>query len=99
MLKKELIAALTGQLPDLAKRDSEAIVSNIIEMLSEAIARGERVEIRGFGAFSLHQRNPALIKNPRSGTTMLVGEKHKVHFKPGLDLRNRVNTEYLNSIK
>lgn len=99
MLKKELILALTEKQPNIAKRDSEIIVSHIIEMLCEAIARGERIEIRGFGVFSLHHRHPALIKNPRSGTTMQVGEKRKVHFKPGLDLRNRVNSEQLNPIK
>lgn len=91
MVKKQLITALAEKLPDTAKRDSEIIVKQIIDVLSEAIARGERIEIRGFGAFSLHQRRAALIKNPKSGETMQIAEKHKVHFKPGLDLHNKVN--------
>ena len=90
MVKKQLISALAAKLPESAKRDSEAIVKHIIEVLSESIARGERIEIRGFGAFSLHQRRAAMIKNPKSGETMMIGEKHKVHFKPGLDLTLKV---------
>ena len=91
MVKKQLIAALAEKLPDTAKRDSELIVKHIIDLLSESIAQGQRIEIRGFGAFSLHQRRAAMIKNPKSGETMQIAEKLKVHFKPGLDLHNKVN--------
>jgi len=92
MVKKQLIAALADKLPETAKRESETIVKHIIDLLSESIAKGERIEIRGFGAFSLHQRRAALIKNPKSGETMIITEKQKVHFKPGLDLSAKVNT-------
>lgn len=92
MVKKQLIAALADKLPETAKRESETIVKHIIDLLSESIAKGERIEIRGFGAFSLHQRRAALIKNPKSGETMIIAEKQKVHFKPGLDLSAKVNT-------
>ena len=92
MVKKQLIAALAEKLPDTAKRDSELIVKHILDVLTESIAQGQRIEIRGFGAFSLHQRRAAMIKNPKSGETMLIAEKNKVHFKPGLDLSSKVNT-------
>ena len=91
MVKKQLIAALANKLPDNAKRDSEVIVKHILDLLSESIAQGQRIEIRGFGAFSLHQRRAAMIKNPKSGETMMIAEKNKVHFKPGLDLSLKVN--------
>ena len=97
MVKKQLITALAEKLPDTAKRDSEIIVKQIIDLLSETIARGERIEIRGFGAFSLHHRRAALIKNPKTGETMQIAEKLKVHFKPGLDLHNKVNLNTLDN--
>lgn len=92
MVKKQLIESLAEKLPELSRQDSETIVKTIVEQLSEAISSGERVEIRGFGAFSLHHRNAAQIKNPKSGETISIAEKYKVHFKPGLDLRNKVNS-------
>lgn len=91
MVKKQLISALAAKLPESSKRDSETIVKHIIDLLSESIAQGQRIEIRGFGAFSLHQRRAAMIKNPKSGETMRIPEKQKVHFKPGLDLTLKVN--------
>ena len=97
MVKKQLIEALADKLPDNAKRDSEVIVKHILDLLTESIAQGQRIEIRGFGAFSLHQRRAALIKNPKSGETMQIAEKLKVHFKPGLDLHNKVNLNISNN--
>ena len=92
MVKKQLIECLAEKLPQLSKQDTETIVKTIVEQLSDAICNGERVEIRGFGAFTLHHRNAAQIRNPKSGETIIIAEKYKVHFKPGLDLRNKVNS-------
>ena len=84
----ELIAAKQGHLP---ARDVELAVKQILEIMSDALAQGQRIEIRGFGSFSLHFRPPRQGRNPKTGETVALAGKYVPHFKPGKDLRERVN--------
>jgi integration host factor subunit beta len=93
MTKSELIARLAEQHPHLYHRDVEKIVTTIFEEISSALARGQRVELRGFGAFSVKQREARVGRNPRTGEAVEVAEKHVPFFKTGKQLRERLNTE------
>ena len=76
----------------LAKeKDVELAVKTLLEQMVEALATGERVEVRGFGSFSLHHRPPRTGRNPKTGETVEVGSKYVPHFKPGKELKERVN--------
>ena len=91
MVKSELIARLAELNPHLYQRDIERIVSTIFEEISRALARGDRVELRGFGAYSVKQRAARMARNPRTGQTVHVSEKHVPFFKTGKELRQRLN--------
>ncbi|PPC91299.1 MAG: integration host factor subunit beta [Methylobacter sp.] len=91
MTKSELIEALAKQQPHLALKDVELAVKCIIEEMNHALASGERIEIRGFGSFSLHKRPPRIGRNPKTGDSVSLAEKHVPHFKPGKELRERVD--------
>jgi integration host factor subunit beta len=91
MVKSELIARLVEINPHLYQRDAERIVSTIFDEISIALARGDRVELRGFGTFSVKQRQPRTARNPRTGQSVYVGEKHIPCFKTGKELRERLN--------
>jgi len=89
--KSELIEALAGKQPHLALKDVELAVKCIIEKMNQALSSGERIEIRGFGSFSLHKRPPRMGRNPKTGESVALTEKHVPHFKPGKELRDRVD--------
>ncbi|KAF3978552.1 MAG: integration host factor subunit beta [Methylococcales symbiont of Iophon sp. n. MRB-2018] len=91
MTKSKLIEALAGQLSHLAFKDVELAVNCVIEQIRETLSSGERVEIRGFGSFSLHHRAPRMGRNPKTGESVSLTAKHVPHFKPGKELRDRVN--------
>lgn len=91
MTKSELIEQLAAQQTHLSQSDVELAVKSIIEQLSKALADGERIEIRGFGSFSLHFRPPRMGRNPKTGDAVALPGKHVPHFKPGKELRERVN--------
>lgn len=91
MTKSELIEALARQLPHLAVKDVELAVRCVIEQMSETLSAGERIEIRGFGSFSLHHRAPRIGRNPKTGDSVSLTEKYVPHFKPGKELRDRVD--------
>lgn len=91
MTKSELIEALAKQQPHLALKDVELAVKCIIEKMNEALAAGERIEIRGFGTFSLHLRPPRVGRNPKTGESVALSRKYVPHFKPGKELRDRVD--------
>lgn len=91
MTKSELISALAEANPHLTARDVETIVATIFDQISEALARGERVELRGFGAFTVKQRVARTGRNPRTGEAVAVDEKAVPFFKAGKELRSRVN--------
>jgi len=91
MTKSELIEILTRRQGHLAGNDVELSVKELLELISGELARGQRIEIRGFGSFSLHFRPPRLGRNPKTGDTVALPGKHVPHFKPGKELRERVN--------
>ena len=91
MTKSELIAELASANPHLLSRDVELIVSTIFDEVTAALARGERVELRGFGAFTVKQRDARTGRNPRTGEAVAVDEKMVPFFKAGKELRERVN--------
>jgi integration host factor subunit beta len=91
MTKSELILRLAERNPHLYQRDVERIVSTIFEEIAAALARGDRVELRGFGAFSIKERNARVGRNPRTGEAVQVARKAVPFFKTGKDLRDRLN--------
>ena len=91
MIKSELVAKIAAQNPHLYQRDVERIVSTIFEEISAALARGDRVELRGFGAFSVKKRAARIGRNPRTGEAVRVAEKAVPFFKTGKELRERLN--------
>ena len=91
MTKSELIEAIARQLPHLASKDVELAVNCVIEQMSETLSSGERIEIRGFGSFSLHHRAPRMGRNPKTGESVSLTAKYVPHFKPGKELRDRVD--------
>jgi integration host factor subunit beta len=93
MTKSELIARIAAANPHLYQRDVERIVSTILEEVTEALARGDRVELRGFGAFSVKRREPRIGRNPRTGEAVPVAAKMVPYFKTGKEMRDRLNGE------
>ncbi len=91
MLRSELIAKLSEESPDLKTREVERIVDTIFEEITSAMERGDRVELRGFGAFSVRKRDARTGRNPRTGAPVRVGAKHVPFFKAGKELRARLN--------
>jgi integration host factor subunit beta len=91
MTKSELIEALALRQNHLNFADVELSVKSVIEQMSQALSTGERIEIRGFGSFSLHFRPPRMGRNPKTGSAVALPGKHVPHFKPGKELRERVN--------
>ena len=91
MTKSELIEILSRRQAHLKADDVDLAVKNLLEMMSNALTQGERIEIRGFGSFSLHFRPPRLGRNPKTGDSVALPGKHVPHFKPGKELRDRVN--------
>ena len=91
MTKSELIDVIAREQSHLAHRDVELAVKCLMEHMSSALASGERIEIRGFGSFSLHYRPPRMGRNPKTGDAVALAGKHVPHFKPGKELRDRVD--------
>ncbi len=91
MTRSELIERIARLQPQLSVKDIELAVKAIIEHMSYSLANGERVEIRGFGSFSLHYRAPRVGRNPKTGEAVSLDGKSVPHFKPGKELRDRVN--------
>ncbi len=91
MTKSELVQRLAAANPHLYKREIEIIVTAIFDEIAEALARGDRVELRGFGAFSVKHRDARIGRNPRTGASVRVAAKHVPFFKTGKQLRERLN--------
>ena len=91
MMKSELIERIARKQSHLAYKDIELAVKSLLDQMSNSLASGERIEIRGFGSFSLHFRPPRTGRNPKTGESVLLPGKHVPHFKPGKELRERVN--------
>ncbi len=91
LTRSELIERLAARQTLLTGKDVELAVKTIVEQMSETLASGERIEIRGFGSFSLHYRAPRIGRNPKTGEAVSLDGKSTPHFKPGKELRDRVN--------
>lgn len=91
MTKSELITRLAEKFPQLVAKDADFAVKMIIDALTAALARNDRIEIRGFGSFALNYRPPRVGRNPKSGDKVHVPEKYVPHFKAGKELRERVD--------
>ncbi len=91
MTKSELITYLAEENPHLYQRDVERIVTTIFEEIASALSRGDRVELRGFGAFSVKQRDARIGRNPRTGEAVQVDAKRVPYFKTGKQLRDNLN--------
>ncbi len=96
MTKSELIEIIAERQPQLSAKDVELAVKTLIEYMAQQLASGSRVEIRGFGSFSLHYRASRMGRNPKTGDAVELAGKYVPHFKPGKELRDRVNAS-LNS--
>lgn len=99
MTKSELIEIIAQKQKHLPSKDVELAVKHLLEIMSDALAGGERIEIRGFGSFSLHFRPPRLGRNPKTGEAVSLAGKYVPHFKPGKDIRERVNANRHRPIK
>ena len=91
MTKSELIELIASRQTQLSAKDVELAVKTILEHMSQTLSSGERIEIRGFGSFSLHYREPRRGRNPKTGDAVELTGKYVPHFKPGKELRERVN--------
>ena len=91
MTKSELIEILAQKQIQLAYKDVELAVKSMIDHMGTTLANGERIEIRGFGSFSLHYRPPRVGRNPKTGDSVELAAKYVPHFKPGKEMRERVN--------
>jgi integration host factor subunit beta len=90
MTKSELIELISAKQKHLPAKDVELAVKQVLDIMGDALAQGHRIEIRGFGSFSLHFRPPRQGRNPKTGETVALAGKHVPHFKPGKELRERV---------
>ena len=91
MTKSELIERIALRQSQLSTKDVELAVKCVIDQMVDGLAAGERIEIRGFGSFSLHYRAPRVGRNPKTGEKVNLAGKHVPHFKPGKEMRDRVN--------
>lgn len=91
LIKSQLIGELSKHFPHLPEKDIALSVNQIIDHLSDVLSQGGRIEIRGFGSFNLHFRPPRRAHNPKTGEKLVTNPKYAVHFKPGKELRERVN--------
>ena len=94
MTKSELIEILARKRSDIPYKDVEQAVKTMLEQMSESLAGGERIKERGYGSFSLHFRPPRVGRNPKTGDAVTLVGKYVPHFKPGKELRERVNGHY-----
>jgi len=93
MTKSELIQRLSKKYPQLYLRDIEKLVNTVFNEISKALSDGRRVELRGFGAFSVRERDARTARNPRTGEQVTVGKRYSPYFRMGKDLRERLNKD------
>ena len=99
MTRSELVDRLHSRVPTLTHEDAKSVVDVILEAVTRSLVADSRVEIRGFGSFSLHFRPPRIGRNPKTGESVALSGKHVPHFKPGKELRDRVNEAFEASLE
>ncbi len=92
MTKSELIQRLSKRYPHLYQRDVEVLVNTMFDEITKALSDGNRVELRGFGAFSVRERAARTARNPKNGATVTVGKRHAIYFRTGKELRERITS-------
>lgn len=97
MVKSELINRIANQQDSLSLKDVELAVNHVLQCMSDSLGTGTRIEIRGFGSFDLHYRPPRKAHNPKTGERVYTEAKYTPHFKPGKDMRERVNESRLHT--
>ena len=95
MTKSELIDIIAKKQSQLSHKDIESALNMLVEQMSDSLSSGNRIEIRGFGSFTLHYREPRVGRNPKTGISVDLEGKYVPYFKPGKELRERVNNRYL----
>lgn len=98
MTKSELITKIASQFPQLTHADTAHSIQFILDGMVDALANNDRIEIRGFGSFSIHVREPRISRNPKTGEKVQVGVKRVPHFKAGAELKQRVFNAYSNQV-
>jgi len=93
MIRSELVQKLCQDFPDLTQREVESVVSAVFDSITDQLAQGGRVELRGFGAFSTRKRDARVGRNPRTGESVQVNAKRVPYFKPGKEMRERLNLQ------
>ena len=91
IIKSELVTAIAQHHSHMLEKDVELSINRLIDYLCDALAQGERIEVRGFGSFTLHHRPPRQAHNPKTGKKLVTESKYTPHFKPGKELKDRVN--------
>jgi len=91
VVKSELVRALSEKLPELQVKDVELALNCMLNQMADALVHGERIEVRGFGSFDLHHRPPRTARNPRTGEAVNLPAKVTTHFKPGKEMKDRVD--------
>lgn len=91
MVKSDMVQALNKKLPEIQEKDLESALNCILGKMVDALSMGERIEIRGFGSFDLIHRSPRLARNPKTGESVQLAAKTAVHFKPGKEMKDRVD--------
>ena len=91
MTKSQLIARLSKKFPHLYQRDIEVLVNTILGEISKGLMSGDRIELRGFGAFSIRKRDPRTARNPKNGAVVTVTQRYAIYFRAGKELRERIN--------
>ncbi len=93
MTKSELISKMLRRFPNLGQAGAEQLVNRILGEMSANLEQGNRIELRGFGAFSVRKREPRMARNPKNGETVKVDERHAIYFRAGKELRQRLNAD------
>jgi integration host factor subunit beta len=94
MTKSELIAVISAKLPEMEFQNTELAINCILTHMANVLEKGERIEVRGFGSFNLHNTSPRLARNPKTGETLHIPVKKIIHFKAGKQMRDRVNASH-----
>lgn len=97
MIKSQLIANLAAKMTNLPERTVTNSINHLLHLMSDSLIRGQRIEVRGFGSFSLHYRPPRNAHNPKTGARVKTEAKYSPHFKPGKELRERINATHMST--
>ena len=99
MVKSELILHIANKFKQLPEKDIEICINQILELICETLEKNQRIEIRGFGSFCLHKRSSSKAHNPKTGEKLMTVQKYAPYFKPGKEMRDRINQSFIRSLQ